>query len=266
MSALQGKVIEVRPSPDAEAANKIGECLNEMRKLSGLTQAEMARRLDVSQASVSRIEAGGGDMRVPAIQKFVEALGGTLKITAEFPADAALTLHICDAFEVGLDHEDQLVLPIFDDDAFRPHRDHDVVLSIRPRYTSRILAGEKTVELRRRFPVSAPKGTIVYIYSTSPERAMVGLAEIASVQKLELEEIWRRYAGAAQIERAEFDSYFEGLDQGLALELESVRPFETPLSLFELRERFGFEPPQSFLYAKKDLRKALGYGYTNVSH
>ena len=264
MSALQGKVIEIRPSPDADATNKIGEALKDMRELSGMTQAEMAKRLEVSQASVSRIEAGRGDMQVPAIQKFVEALGGTLKITAEFPADVALSLHICDAFEYEQGHEDQLVFPIFDDVAFRPHR--DVVLSIRPKYTSRILAGEKTVELRRRFPVSAPKGTTAYIYSTSPERAMVGLAEIASVRKLELEEIWRRYAGAAYIERAEFDSYFEGLDQGLALEFENVRPFETPLSLFELRERFGFKPPQSFLYAKRDFRRALGYDYTTVSH
>ena len=55
-------------------------------------------------------------------------------------------------------------------------------MSIRPKYSGRIMAGEKTVELRRRFPASAPKGTIAYIYSTSPERAMVGVADIAIVR------------------------------------------------------------------------------------
>lgn len=167
-------------------------------------------------------------------------------------------------FDVELNGEDQLVLPMFAEEAFRPQR--DVVLSIRPKYTSRIMAGEKTVELRRRFPASAPKGTIAYIYSTSPERAMVGFAEITGVRKLDIEEIWNRYASVAFIERTDFDAYFEGLDQGFALEFSNVRPFETPLSLTDLRERFGFEPPQSFLYAKQDLRRALKDEYTVVPH
>ena len=264
MSALQGRVIEIKSSPDAESAKNVGQSLKEVRKLSGLTQAEIAKRLDVSQASVSRLEAGWRDLQVSALQEFVEALGGTIRITAGFPTDGALTLHVRNAFQVGIDYEDRLVLPTFDDDPFRPQR--DVVLSIRPKYTSRIMAGEKTVELRRRFPASAPEGTIAYIYSTSPDRAMVGLAEIARVRKLELEEIWRRYADTAFVERTEFDSYFEGLDQGLALEIENVRPFATPLSLCHLRERFGFEPPQSFFYAKKDLRRALKDDYATVSH
>lgn len=264
MSELKGKIIEVRAYADADATRKIGESLKEMRKLSGLTQAQMAKRLEVGQASVSKVETGRADMQVSTIQKYVEALGGTLQVSAAFSADSPLSLHMRDAFDVELDHEDQLILPIFADEAFRPHR--DVVLSIRPKYSARIMSGEKTVELRRRFPTSAPKGTIAYIYSTSPERAIVGVAEIAGVRKLDVEEIWQRYADVAFIERPDFDSYFEGVDQGFALEFVNVRPFENPLTLTELRERFGFEPPQSFLYAKQDLRRALKDEYTVVSH
>ena len=161
-------------------------------------------------------------------------------------------------------HDDRLILPIFTEVPFRPHR--DVVLSIRPKFTSRIISGEKTVELRRRFPVSVPKGTIAYIYATSPERAMVGVAEISSVRKLAIEEIWCLYASVAYIERLEFERYFEGLEEGFALEFANVRPFETPVDLTNLRERFGFEPPQSFLYAKQDLRKALKDEQAVVSH
>lgn len=264
MNGLQGKVIEVRPSRSAEATKKTGESLKELRRLSGLTQADLAKRLEVSQATVSRLESGRGNMQISPVQRFVEALGGTLRIIASFPADVALSLRICDAFEVTLDHEDQLVHPLFDDDTFRPLR--DVVLSIRPKFASRIMAGKKTVELRRRFPVSAPKGAIAYIYSTSPERAMVGLAEIADVHKLDVDEIWRRYSDAAYIERAEFVSYFDGLDQGFALEFANARPFAKPLSLSDLREQFGFEPPQSFLYAKRDLSMALNDDQSIVSH
>ena len=48
----------------------------------------------------------------------------------------------------------------------------DVVLSIKPVYSEKILNGSKTVKLRRRFPVSAPNGTLAYIYSTSPVKAI----------------------------------------------------------------------------------------------
>ena len=175
-----------------------------------------------------------------------------------------LSLHIREAFDIKPMHEDQLIFPIFAEEEFRHHR--DVVLSIRPQYSSRIMAGEKTVELRRRFPVSAPKGTIAYIYSTSPERAMVGVAEIAVVRKLAIEDIWRSYSEVAFIERPDFDKYFDGVEHGFALEFTNVRPFENPMSLTDLRERFGFEPPQSFLYAKHDLRKALKDEYSIVSY
>ena len=264
MNDLKGKVVEVRQSLDADATAKIGKSLKEMRKLSGLTQAEMAKRLDVGQASVSKVEKGRADVQVSTIQKYIEALGGTLQLNAAFDVSSPLSLHVREAFDVELDHEDQLIFPIFAEEGFRAHR--DVVLSIRPKYSSRIMAGEKTVELRRRFPASAPKGTIAYIYSTSPERAMVGVAEIAIVRKLEIEDIWRRYADVAFIERSDFDSYFDGLEQGFALEFVNARAFANPLSLTDLREKFGFEPPQSFLYAKRDLRRALKDEYTVVSH
>ena len=188
----------------------------------------------------------------------------TLRVTAAFAVDSAPSLHKRDEVRAGFDRKDQVVLPIMSGDVLRQNR--DVVLSIRPQYSSRIMTGEKTVELRRRFPTSAPRGTIAYIYSTSPERAMVGHAEIVGVRRLAVEEIWRNYAEVACIEKADFDSYFEGLDQGYAVELANAHPFEPPLSLSFLREHLKFEPPQSFLYAKQDLKRMLKDKYPVVSH
>ncbi|WP_299933325.1 helix-turn-helix domain-containing protein [uncultured Pelagimonas sp.] len=264
MSDIKGKVVEVRHSQDDDASAKIGEALQQMRKFSGLTQAEMARRLDVGQASVSKMEKGRSDVHVSTIQKYVEALGGKLRVSAAFDADSPLSLHVREAFDVEPMHDDQLIFPIFSEEEFRHQR--DVVLSIRPQYSSKIMTGEKTVELRRRFPVSAPRGTVAYIYSTSPERAMVGVAEIVAVKKLAIDEIWQRYSNVAFIERPDFDKYFDGLEHGMVLEFSNVRPFEKPMSLTDLRERFGFEPPQSFLYAKYDLRRAIKDEYSVVSN
>ena len=145
--------------------------------------------------------------------------------------------------------------PDIEDELSKPQR--DVVLSIKPVYSEKILGGSKTVELRRRFPVSAPNGASAYIYSTSPVKAMVGIAAIGDILKLPTEKIWTEFGSTASVERDEFDQYFEGLNHGFALLFEEVKKFSRPLPLSELREKFGFEPPQSFLYAKQDLRKAL---------
>jgi len=231
--------------------------------MSGLTQSEMAKLLNVQQAAVSKIEKGG-EVHLSTVQRYVEALGASLRVDAVFPADAPLMLRLKDAFEAEYGSDDQLVLPLLSDEPFRPQR--DVVLSIRPQYSSKIMEGRKTVELRRRFPVSAPGGTVAYIYSTSPVRAMVGVAEIKNVLKLPIEQIWSEFENCALIDRVDFENYFQGLDFGFALLFEEVRPLSRPIPLQELRDRFSFEPPQSYLYASRELRKALRDEAAVVSH
>ena len=95
---------------------------------------------------------------------------------------------------------------------------------------------------------------------------MVGLAGIKTVLRLPVAEIWRKFGKMAQIEKHVFDQYYEGVEEGFALMFEDVRSFENPLSLSDLRERYGFEPPQSYLYAKHELRKALRNESAIVSH
>ena len=45
---------------------------------------------------------------------------------------------------------------------------HDLLVSLHPRHASNILSGEKTVELRRRFPEQHTRGALALIYSTKP--------------------------------------------------------------------------------------------------
>lgn len=53
--------------------------LREIRKMSGLTQTELADRVDLSQAELSRAERRG-DRLVSTLRRYVEALGGELEI------------------------------------------------------------------------------------------------------------------------------------------------------------------------------------------
>jgi predicted transcriptional regulator/DNA-binding XRE family transcriptional regulator len=254
MSKLDGKIVKAVRVRNTDLGRVVGKSLRMLRELAGLTQSEVAARLKVGQAAISKIEHRG-DVQISSLQKYVTALGATLRIDAAFTAKAIRTLNFENAFDNDFQDDDQFVFPIFGDELFRPKR--DVVLSVRPLYSEKIIQGEKTIELRRRFPMSAPRGTIAYIYSTSPVRAMVGSAEIQDVVKLPIGDIWKKFGKMAHIDRKNFDDYFSGLKDGYALRFTNARPFTRPVDLSELRKRFGFEPPQSFLYATSVLRTAL---------
>lgn len=263
MAKLTDKNIKASISRNDKSCQDIGSALRRLRVLCDLTQNEMADRLNVQQAAVSKIEKGS-DVHLSTVRKYVEALGASLRVDASFPISAPLALHIHDVFDVECQNDDQLVLPLLGDEPLRSQR--DIVLSVRPQYSQKILEGTKTVELRRRFPMSAPSGTVAYIYSTSPIRAMVGAASIKDVLKLPVDQIWTKFRKKASIERKAFDEYFQGLEFGYALLFEDVRAFSHPIPLADLREYFGFEPPQSFLYAKCDLRRALENESSIISH
>jgi DNA-binding XRE family transcriptional regulator len=57
--------------------------LAEMRKRRGMTQEQVAARMGISVARVSQIE--GGDVSTQdVLNRFITALGGTLKLIADF--------------------------------------------------------------------------------------------------------------------------------------------------------------------------------------
>lgn len=59
--------------------------LREIREQQGVTQKELADRLDLTQPTISALEAGDLDRSALATLKaYVEALGGTVEVTAKF--------------------------------------------------------------------------------------------------------------------------------------------------------------------------------------
>lgn len=59
--------------------------LEELRKVESLSQAELARRMGVSQPAIARLESQD-DVQVSTLQRLVQALGGVLEITAKLPS------------------------------------------------------------------------------------------------------------------------------------------------------------------------------------
>lgn len=58
--------------------------LQELRKALQLTQQQVAAMLSMNQAAVSKME-GQTDMYVSTLRRFIEAMGGELRIVAHFP-------------------------------------------------------------------------------------------------------------------------------------------------------------------------------------
>jgi predicted transcriptional regulator len=132
----------------------------------------------------------------------------------------------------------------------------DVIISIHPNYADAILAGRKTIELRRRVP-ELPSGTRLWIYATRPTGAVIGVATIQEVDKAHPTTIWKKHRRHAGIDYTSFKAYFEGTQQAVAILLEAVQHVG-PITIGQLREiRDGFHPPQVLTRLTASEAKAL---------
>jgi len=59
---------------------RIGVILRQAREAAGLTQDEVAKRLQTNKSAISRIENHADDVRLSTIQKYAEAVGANLQI------------------------------------------------------------------------------------------------------------------------------------------------------------------------------------------
>ncbi len=88
MSDLQ-RYIEKRKARDPEFASnyesgyqqfKIGAMLKLAREEAGLTQEELARRLNTKKSAISRIENHAEDIKLSTLEKIARALGKRLRV------------------------------------------------------------------------------------------------------------------------------------------------------------------------------------------
>ena len=88
MSDLQ-KYIDKRKKSDKEFEKnfdtgyqefKIGEILKQARLEKGLTQEDVANRLNTKKSAISRIENHAQDIRLSTLQNFAQTLGKKLRV------------------------------------------------------------------------------------------------------------------------------------------------------------------------------------------
>jgi predicted transcriptional regulator len=125
-----------------------------------------------------------------------------------------------------------------------------LLISIKPRYAAMIFSGAKTVELRRKEPRVGP-GDRMIVYVSSPTMEVTGECTVTEIEKAAPDKLWKRVRDKAGVTKQEFDDYFDGADQAIAIHLRKPKIFETPVGLGALRKALSIHPPQSFRYLQE---------------
>lgn len=120
-----------------------------------------------------------------------------------------------------------------------------VLLSVKPKYSDLILAGQKRVEFRRVWAANDVRQ--IAVYSTAPVQRVVALVSVNEVVCEPPSKLWSHCAAlGGGLTKRELLEYFQGKPRGFAILLGQVRKLKRPV---DPRDLFSaFTAPQSFRY------------------
>ncbi len=135
-----------------------------------------------------------------------------------------------------------------------------LVLSIRESHAQNILAGRKTVELRR-VRSKLEKGDVVLIYAPRPVMALVGGFVVKEVIVAQPGHLWRQVGSVSGLTKHQFTHYYSGASVAFGICIDTPWRLDKPVSLAVLKRCWSrFTPPQCFRYlGAKEMRMAESF-------
>jgi len=130
----------------------------------------------------------------------------------------------------------------------KPFRREYALMSIKPQYSHKILSGEKVVEFRKKCFTNDVK--YVYIYSSSPERRIIGLIHVENVIEGSINSIWENFKYSGGISKEAYFDYFKNHKRGYVIKIRSVEIFKRPIDPKILYGK-SFHVPQNYMYVNK---------------
>lgn len=96
---LVGKLPPARQQKIHEEARRIVAAMElaELREALHMRQQDLAKKLSVSQAAISQIETRQEDIQLSTVERYVQALGGSLEIRAILPDRIVELNHLASA-------------------------------------------------------------------------------------------------------------------------------------------------------------------------
>ncbi|MFV0289067.1 MAG: ASCH domain-containing protein [Mycoplasmatales bacterium] len=118
-----------------------------------------------------------------------------------------------------------------------------ILLSIKPEYVEKIINGKKTFEFRRNIP--RRKVDVVVIYSTYPEKKIIGEFTVKEIHKEKIDDLWQKTQGNQGISLSNYEKYYNGKEIGFAYEIDKLTIYELKKTLSDFKISYA---PQSFIY------------------
>ena len=128
-----------------------------------------------------------------------------------------------------------------------------VVYSFDGRWEKNILAGRVGVFFRKRRPINQPK--YVFFYIGVPIKSIIGYASIVEIREVDLLQA-SKLQDLGSISDIELTKYI-GHGRVHAIFIDKPVIFRAPKELLGLRNKSGFNPPQSFSFVDAELEAAL---------
>jgi type I restriction enzyme S subunit len=121
----------------------------------------------------------------------------------------------------------------------------NLIISIKPKFVQKILAGEKKYEFRRR--IYRQKVDKIYIYQTLPEQGIVAYFTPGEIIKDTPQNLWERFSEVSGTTEEHLLSYLHDLNEAYAIEITDLKVYDTPFIPEDIKA------PQSYKYIDYDL-------------
>ena len=125
----------------------------------------------------------------------------------------------------------------------------EILLSIKPEYSEKILSGEKKFEFRKRKPKESVEK--VFIYESHPSKHIVGWFTVKDILTGSPDTIWEKCKNQGGIEEENYFEYCDNQKTIHALEIDNFHQFDSPINPFKVTS--NFKPPQNFFYLKNSI-------------
>jgi predicted transcriptional regulator len=120
-------------------------------------------------------------------------------------------------------------------------------MSIKPRYSHKIITQNKTIEIRKKIGKYFNQNEYVFIYSSHPDKKIIGFFQIDSIISFDNNHIDDDILVKSCLTKDELLGYINN-KTGYGIKIKNVKNIQ-PITLHELKYNFkDFTPPQSFRY------------------
>ena len=123
----------------------------------------------------------------------------------------------------------------------------NILISIKPKYVNKILTHEKLYEFRK--SIFKQKVENVYIYSSYPEKKIVGYFEIDNIFHETPTDLWNSFSDFGGISKSDFFKYYSDCEKGFAIKIGKLEVFKESIEMDKFE---NFKAPQSFCYIENN--------------